>query len=298
MTTPHPFRAMDPLEGRVPSYPFSLLPTIVARARRLLAGRTREQIFSATRSIDWLIDEHFRRELETAVEEAIGQGGPDLDQMSNEDRSQAAIQRIARRISMAADSSASPESAGMMGVDALRARIGSYTLDDDDFPNGQEFEYFAVLALREAARTVGSLSRASREKRDEARVAGFPSGFTELTLLLAGEGAIEAMAALCEAERLHAINMTIDEMAKVRARKQISLTASKAAILRHAEHSAMKAQVFEWCDVHMGEYRSMNAAAEAIAGKLVPVTGRTVYGWIREWRQERVHAHRREMPAE
>jgi hypothetical protein len=56
------------------------------------------------------------------------------------------------------------------------------------------------------------------------------------------------------------------------------------ATVRHAETRAMRDEVWRWCDAHMSQYRSMDAAAAAIAGKLVPVTFRTVRGWIGEWR--------------
>jgi hypothetical protein len=63
--------------------------------------------------------------------------------------------------------------------------------------------------------------------------------------------------------------------------------AKSAALVRHAENHAMKAQVFEWLDENMSRYRSMDAAAEAMAGKLVPVTFRTVRAWVSEWKKQR-----------
>lgn len=65
-----------------------------------------------------------------------------------------------------------------------------------------------------------------------------------------------------------------------------SAMAKTAALVAHAEHHAMKQQVFEWLEVNMRNFRSMDAAAEAIAGKLVPVTFRTVRGWIGEWKKQ------------
>lgn len=56
---------------------------------------------------------------------------------------------------------------------------------------------------------------------------------------------------------------------------------------RHEENRGMKAEVFLWCDEHLGEFRSMDSAAEAIAGKLVPVTFRTARSWIGDWKKLR-----------
>lgn len=53
----------------------------------------------------------------------------------------------------------------------------------------------------------------------------------------------------------------------------------------HAENRAMKKTVFEWCDVHISEFKSMDSAASAVAGKIVPVTFRTVRSWIATWKK-------------
>jgi hypothetical protein len=61
----------------------------------------------------------------------------------------------------------------------------------------------------------------------------------------------------------------------------------KGAAAAHAENRAMKAIVLEWCDKNMPLHKSMDAAAEAIAGKLVPVKFRTAREWIGEWKKLR-----------
>ena len=54
---------------------------------------------------------------------------------------------------------------------------------------------------------------------------------------------------------------------------------------RHSENRKMKADVFAWCDANMHKYKSMDSAAEAIAGKEVPVTFRTARSWIAAWKK-------------
>lgn len=56
---------------------------------------------------------------------------------------------------------------------------------------------------------------------------------------------------------------------------------------RHEENRALKAEVFSCCDDHMRDFKSMDSAAEAIAGKLVPVKFRTARDWIGEWKKLR-----------
>lgn len=56
---------------------------------------------------------------------------------------------------------------------------------------------------------------------------------------------------------------------------------------RHAEHRAMKEDVFVWLDANMQRFKSMDAAAEAIAGKVAPVKFRAARDWVGEWRKLR-----------
>ena len=50
---------------------------------------------------------------------------------------------------------------------------------------------------------------------------------------------------------------------------------------RHTENRAMKAYALEWYAANADKVRSKDAAAEAIAGKVVPVTFRTVRDWLK-----------------
>ena len=57
--------------------------------------------------------------------------------------------------------------------------------------------------------------------------------------------------------------------------------ARTAADARHAEHRAMRAQVLEHYKANKQKHKSKDAAAEAIAGKLVPMPFRTVRDWLK-----------------
>lgn len=69
-----------------------------------------------------------------------------------------------------------------------------------------------------------------------------------------------------------------------------SAWARAAAHARHRENHSMKAQVFDWCDTESNGFKSMDAMAEAVAGKVVPVSFRTARTWISEWRRLRAVA--------
>jgi hypothetical protein len=63
--------------------------------------------------------------------------------------------------------------------------------------------------------------------------------------------------------------------------------ARAAAMARHAENHSLKAEVFAWCDANVADYKSMDAAAEAIAGKIAPIVFRTARDWVGEWKKLR-----------
>ncbi len=66
-----------------------------------------------------------------------------------------------------------------------------------------------------------------------------------------------------------------------------SVAPKKGAEKRHAEHRAMKADVFSWLDINMSSFKSMDRAAEAIAGKVAPIAFRTARAWVGEWKKVR-----------
>ena len=64
-------------------------------------------------------------------------------------------------------------------------------------------------------------------------------------------------------------------------------SAASKAHARHKENHSMKAEVFEWLDQNMSSFASMDSAAEAIAGKVVPVAFRTARKWVGEHKKLR-----------
>lgn len=71
-----------------------------------------------------------------------------------------------------------------------------------------------------------------------------------------------------------------------------SIPLTRAAALgsdsRQKENRAMRKEVFEWCDMKMHEYESMNKAALALyEARLVPVEQKTLRTWMTQWKRER-----------
>ncbi len=63
--------------------------------------------------------------------------------------------------------------------------------------------------------------------------------------------------------------------------------ARAAADAMHHENRACKKQVFEWLDDNMSRYPTLDAAADEIAERVVPMKWRTVRGWATDWNRER-----------
>lgn len=58
------------------------------------------------------------------------------------------------------------------------------------------------------------------------------------------------------------------------------------AIKRHHENRSMKADVFAWLDSNMANFKSMDAAAQAII-KQQPIAFRTARDWVGDWKKLR-----------
>lgn len=66
-----------------------------------------------------------------------------------------------------------------------------------------------------------------------------------------------------------------------------SKMARGAAHVRHRENRALKEEAFKWLDNNFLGCKSMDAAAEAMAGKVVPVAFRTARDWVGAWKKQR-----------
>ena len=84
--------------------------------------------------------------------------------------------------------------------------------------------------------------------------------------------------------REHLSHLSIGRFVELVLENSAKARQSAAALKRHHENHQMKADVFDWLESNIHNYKSMDAAAEAIAGKLVPLTFRTVRKWVKEYK--------------
>jgi len=207
------FDKFKPLSSSVPDRPFLLLPSIAARARRLLQGRNHKQVISAASTIDWLISDH--RALIKAGKRQFADYVP-INTMGD----------------------------GPNDVEILKDGINWYVLgDDEEFPDGEESEYFAVLALSYLAEALDWLAG-----HKDGRVT---EGNDFYSMSMAGEFALRAMDAISHGEQsvnalyystkfseaqrnLQNTIIRVNEIAAKQAQEKISIRASKNAIKGHA----------------------------------------------------------------
>ena len=90
---------------------------------------------------------------------------------------------------------------------------------------------------------------------------------------------------LCKAE--YWLGITVGSWSVRSAGMAISAVGTLGADKRYAEHRAMKADVFKWLDEHLKTYKSLDSAAEAIAGKIVPIKFRTAREWVGAYKKLR-----------
>jgi hypothetical protein len=280
------FDDFDPLRGTVPGSPFPSLPIIAARARHLIIkGRTRDELVHAAKSIDWLIDQYFRR-----------------NRMPGRIRLHAEFKDDDWAIGKSS-SSARLVPGGTSEVFALTESLSAYRLDDDpNFPKGRDFEYLAVLALWKIADALQAFPLFNALVSPQGRRGLLGSEGDDIGSVPGGEQVLAAVEAACWGERLKAnegltqevIRLTValdrqttqaEELLKRKVKERVSLAARQAAIQKNAENRAMKAEVIQYYATNQHRFRSMDAAAEAIAGKIVPLKFRTVRDHLAEYRR-------------
>ncbi|MGX5650192.1 hypothetical protein ACWKW4_08050 [Hydrogenophaga borbori] len=98
------------------------------------------------------------------------------------------------------------------------------------------------------------------------------------------EHQLEAMAYLANGLRV-AFHLRDDDASTIeKARSEIARIAASS---RHRENHAMRDQVFAWLDQHKTPEMSLEKAAEAMAGKLVPLSYRAVRDHCTAWNKLR-----------
>ena len=69
------------------------------------------------------------------------------------------------------------------------------------------------------------------------------------------------------------------------ARGAISDRAKRGATARHKENRDMKNEAFAWLNLNREQFSSLDSAAAAIAGSVLPVKFRTAREWVGQWKK-------------
>lgn len=313
------FGSLDPKEGRVPGHPFSLLPSIASRARRILHSRSREEITAAARMIDDVLDQYFENARDAFIEQQLGSNGwvcKYIDEHAP-DRQSGLRELILTGLPDTANDAEYfdfPNRENTTKIEALRrCRELGYTFNSEEFKDAQLQEVFAVLALWHLGDCLKWLKWNPWQDDGSGDPGQASPGLwmalpdTELKSLglsLAGREALEAMEAVCYAEcvgglvlrnclienlatKLHQHDQRVDEQAERKLAERLSQNGRKAAAKRHEENVALRECAIQYYEAHEASFRSIESAAAAIAGKIVPVTHRTVVDWLRAHKKQR-----------
>ncbi|KIF81278.1 hypothetical protein TSA66_11305 [Noviherbaspirillum autotrophicum] len=242
--------------------------------------RTSDEIIHAADDIDWMVNEYYEQCKSKHIQRILEIGGWELGYLPEEYWNEAGVRELIENWPAEADDPPPfiPGPENTSDVVALTEIIGQYDLSGDpEFPQASEHEYFAVLALE----LVGWFVHHAQQPPDLNR---------------AGWCAIEAMDALCYAERLQQVAGLLDELSSERnklsvlkgdiesasnekAKEKISLQAAKAARKRHEETDSMRQEVIDYWEQHINPKLSAEKAALGMAGAF-PLSHRTVRDYI------------------
>lgn len=317
------FEDFDPLTGKVPYHPFSYLPDIAWRARRLLKSYTSKQIFKLAENIDWSIDVYFQfvkqEEIERLKSEMHESGRYKYDYEAPYLNDQyffiwegdwregtgSWIFDYTKECELDI-----PTAENTSEIDALKESLDILEqIDDDGLTNKRPYEYFAVLSLWMLAKAVNYLNPEIVVKNAERlRKLGFKHVETNINLSFAGGSAIKAMDAVCYAEQLKEIGRIQDshylELAKThsdyvkaqakRQDEEASRRKEQSKKLNEARHQktneAKNIVTHEW-KKQPAKFPSAEKAGLYFADYLktqgFDYTPRTVTSWIRDYAKQK-----------
>jgi hypothetical protein len=253
------FQTFDPKTGVIAHWPY-YLGEVVHRARRILIDKTSDDINAIASNIDdrarEFVDEYVISAKDSIVDRLVQHGGWELSYLAPYARNESGIRALLEDWPYDSDDPSPTDGLG----DDIRV-IDTVKSED---PNE-----FATLALWKAADSIAAWG-------DNGPPA--PTIFSRLDgwagpILASGAAAVEAMEAVCVAERLAHLK---------HARSGVTVRATEA---RHRENRQLKAEVWKWCEVHLADYSSIDAAASEVARRVVPMQFRTVQRWISQFKK-------------
>lgn len=316
------FKNFDPLSGKLPDTPFSLLPMIAFRARSLLRSRTLDQIESAAKAIDFAIFCHFDeiKENEIARLRQILREPRRWKSHDDDLEYQQALQffewdggsldngRWLFKDSMV-DNLEIPTLFNTSEVDALKELAKWWEEILEELPDGKGYELFAILSLWQLVDSINWLKHKGIEGLNdslkgvimaletELKISGLSEKILtgeEQNLSFSGESAIKAMDAVCYAEHLFLLEKEVDNLHEARKKenqieekKRRLDISSKLNIARHqVRNKALALATTEWGKAS-SKFSSAEKAGLHFSGWLnqqgFNYEPRTVTGWIRAY---------------
>lgn len=194
------FQNFDPMASYVPSAPFALLPEIANRARTLLRNRDQEQIIIIAKRIDHLVESHLCDLKDMAIIDLKKKYDPDDDEFSRYFEWDGGTRENGRYLfnESMLDELGILTQDNASSVDVLKSVIderddhfylpeGVPEPASDEYAEGRDYEFFAVLSLWLLADALSFLTNRANNPT---------------CLSVAGSYAIEAMNSVCYAEHL------------------------------------------------------------------------------------------------
>jgi len=227
------FEIFDPVAGDVPEHPFSYLPEIAGRARALLRLRTKDQIVIAAKMINGKVEDYFRDAKDSEIyrmQSELDVGSDEFQAFFEWDGETKDNGRWRFKDHME-DELDIPTADNTSELDALKAIVekrddcfflpkGAHLPEREKFPEGEDFELFAVLSLWLLADALKFLNK------------------TEVGLSIAGGYAIKAMDSVCYGEHLREDDKTVSMLGAAFER---SLESQKTELEAAAGRSASEA---------------------------------------------------------
>ena len=300
----------DPKDGRVPAFPFSLLPDIARRARLLLYRRSSEEIAAAAEMIDYVLNSYFDEEEQKFIDLQLKNKGWACKYLHKGACDAAGLRDLISRglpdTAAEDDYFDYPTEDNTSELEALKICFDPYKFQHEGFRKPTHDEILAVLALC----YIGAcLHWFNRERYGQHQATNPNKGLrppfheSSLNLSLGARDALMAMDAVCCAERLSEMaraekkrqqlhrdvrqeTRRADEFAEVVERR--TAQAKKGGFTRHAADAEARERVIQYYEQHEERFRSLAAAAIEIELKLnVTVAHRTVLSWLSQFKKQR-----------
>jgi len=303
-----PFEGFPPLDGTVPELPFEYLPRIADRARKLLSDRTNEEVILAAELIDGVMDVYFDSIRSNVAFELLKQypGSAKIlskDFMDGDELAE--LRRMEKDIEeLMCDGFFSnlvlsvpnyPTQNSLGDIDSLK-EIAEFLHFQLPSPAPTTLdEYFAVLALRHVEDCSGFLAAAFQG--GDSTQSGQPSPNLVFLLTAATQALAIALEAVCYAEHLSVLQKIgvplvgekkpLEDLAQEFHRSVVTHRARLGATARHKENRQLQEDALKYYKDNEKNFKSVQEAARAIAGKIVCAKHLTVVGWISDFKKKR-----------